>query len=218
MKNLFTLAIAFLAFGAFGQVDIKETNVNIDGGKNGFEINIPYADKKACEKEMKDLFKSWKGSFSEKKGVMKANDCKDKQMGENTFDVFGTVVENGEEGSSAYIAIDLGGAYMSSGEHASQFKVMEAELRNWAVKTATIFVSEMEKAEEKILEDKQKDLEDLEKDQKKKEEEIEDYKKKIEENEKAVEQSKKDQDTKKEEIKTQEGIVQEVVKKKEGIK
>jgi septal ring factor EnvC (AmiA/AmiB activator) len=218
MKKLLTLAIACFAYGAFGQVSIKETNVNIDGGKNGFEIEIPYADKKTTEKELKDLFKSWKGSFSDKKGVMKSDDCKNKKMGENTFDVFGTVVENGDEGSKALIAIDLGGAYMSSREHSSQFKVMEAELKSWAIKTATIYVYEMEKQEEKILKDKQKELEDLEKDQAKKEQEIEDYKKKIEDNEKAIEQSKKDQEEKKGEIKTQEGVVQEVIKKKEGIK
>jgi len=218
MKKLFTISLAFLAFGAFGQVDIKETNVSIDGGKNGFEIQIPYADQKAVEKEMKNLFKSWKGSFSEKKGVMKANDCKDKKMGENTFDVFGKVVENGEEGSTAMIAIDLGGAYMSSSEHGSQYKIMEAELKGWAIKTATMFVDEMVKTEEKVLKDQTKELEDLEKDQAKKEQEIEDYKKKIEENEKAIEESKKNQEEKKGEIKEQEGVVQEVIKKKESIK
>lgn len=218
MKKIFSLAIAFIAFGTYAQVDIKETNVNIDGSKNGFEIAIPYADKKSCEKELKDLFKGWKGSFSDKKGIMKADDCKNRKMGENTFDVFGTVVENGEEGCTVLVAVDLGGAYMSSGEHGSQYKVMEAELREWAVETAKEFVGEIVKEEEKNLKDRQKELEDLEKDQSKKEEEIEDYKKKIEENEKDIEQSKKDQETKKEEIKTQEGILQEAQKKLEGIK
>jgi hypothetical protein len=218
MKKVFTLALSVFAFSAFSQVLIKETSVNIDGSKNGFEIEIPYADKKTAEKELKDLFKSWKGSFSDKKGVMKADDCKNKRMGENTFDVYGTVVENGDQGSKALVAIDLGGAYLSSGEHSSQFKVMQEELKLWGIKTATIYVEEMEKEEEKKLKDHQKELEDLEKDQAKMEQEIEDYKKKIEENEKAIEQSKKDQEKKKEEIKTQEGVVQEVIKKKEDIR
>ncbi|MBD3638053.1 MAG: hypothetical protein HUJ25_11930 [Crocinitomicaceae bacterium] len=218
MKKIFTLAAALVGFASFAQVSIKETNVNIDGGKNGFEIEIPYADKKAVEKELKDLLKDWKGSFSDKKGIMKADDCKMKDMGENTFDAYGTVVENGEEGSKALIAIDLGGAYLSSSEHSSQFKVMEAVLKKWAIKTAQNFVGEIVKEEEKELKDKQKELEDLEKDQKKLEDEIEDYKKKIAENEKAIEQSKKDQEAKKTEIKEQEGVVQEAVKKQQGIK
>src|SRR5690606_15637559 len=179
---------------------------------------IPYADKKTADKELKDLFKSWKGSFSEKKGEMKADDCKNKKMGENTFDVFGTVVENGENGSKVMIAIDLGGAYLSSKEHSSQFKVMEGELKTWAIKTATTYVDEIKKQEEKNLADRQKELENLQKEQEKMEKEIEDYKKRIEENEKAIDQSKKDQEKKKDEIKTQEGVVQEVIKKKEGIR
>ncbi|MFT4601324.1 MAG: hypothetical protein ACI857_001504 [Arenicella sp.] len=218
MKKLFTLTAIFFALGSFAQVGVSETNVNIEGGKNGFEIEIPYADKKTTEKELKDLFKSWKGNYSEKKGIMKSDDCKNKSMGENTFDVFGTVVENGEDGSKALVAVDLGGAYLNSSEHSSQFKVMESILKIWGIKTATIYVSDMEKAEEKILTDKQKELDDLTKDQEKMEKEIEDYKKKIEDNEKAIETSKKDQEAKKEEIKTQEGVLQEVVKKKEGIK
>lgn len=218
MKRIFTLSALFFAVSSFAQVGVKETNVNIDGGKNGFEIEIPYADKKTTEKELKDLFKSWKGSFSDKKGVMKSDDCKNKSMGENTFDVFGTVVENGEEGSRALIAVDLGGAYLSSSEHSSQFKVMEGILKKWGVETAKVYVEQVEKEEGKILKEKEKDLADLEKDQEKMEKEIEDYKKKIEDNEKAIEQSKKDQEEKKTEIKTQEGVVQEVIKKKEGIK
>lgn len=218
MKKILTLSALFFALGSFAQVGVKETNVNIDGGKNGFEIEIPYADKKTTEKELKDLFKSWKGSYSDKKGVMKSDDCKNKSMGENTFDVFGTVVENGEDGSKALVAVDLGGAYLNSSDHSSQFKVMEAILKEWGVKTAKVYVEEVEKEEEKILKDKEKELSDLEKDQEKMEKEIEDYKKKIEDNEKAIEQSKKDQEEKKTEIKTQEGVVQEVIKKKEGIK
>ena len=219
MKKIFTLALALMAINTFAQeVLIKETNVNVDGSKNGFEIIIPYADKKTTEKELKDLFKSWKGSFSDKKGIMKSDDCKNKKMGENTFDVFGTVVENGDKGSKVLVAVDLGGAYLSSKEHSSQFKVMEGELKTWAIKTATVYIEEVEKEEEKNLKDKQKELEDLEKDQEKMEKEIEDYKKKIEENKKAIEESKKSQEKKKEEIKTQEGVLQEVIKKKEGIR
>lgn len=218
MKKLLTILLTCATFTAFTQVLVKETNVNIEGGKNGFEITIPYADQKTVEKELKNLFKSWKGSFSEKKGIMKSDDCKDKDMGENTFDVFGTVVENGENGSKALIAVNLGGAYLSSKEHPDRFKVMEKELHKWAVKTATEFVAEIEKEEKKKLEDQQDELSDLEKEQKKLEDEIEDYKKRIEDNKKAIEESKKSQEEKKGEIKAQETVLQEVIKKKEGIK
>lgn len=218
MKKLLTILLTFATFSAFTQVLVKETNVNIEGGKNGFEITIPYADQKTVEKELKSLFKSWRGNYSEKKGVMKSDDCKDKDMGENTFDVYGTVVENGENGSKALVAVNLGGAYLSSKEHAERFKVMEKELHKWAIKTATEFVAEIEKEEKKKLEDQQDELSDLEKEQKKMEDEIEDYKQRIEDNKKAIEESKKSQEEKKGEIKAQETVVQEVIKKREGIK
>ena len=218
MRKLLTILLTCATFSAFTQVLVKETNVNIDGGKNGFEITISYADQKTAEKELKGLFKSWRGNYSDKKGVMKADDCKDKDMGENTFDVFGTVVEDGDKGSKALVAVNLGGAYLNSKEHGDRFKVMEKELHKWAVKTATDFIEDIEKEEKKKLEDQQDELSDLEKEQKKLEDEIKDYKKKIEDNKKAIEESKKNQEEKKGQIKEQETVLQGVVKKREGIK
>ena len=218
MKRIFTLLIALIAFGGYAQIKISEKNVNIDGSKNGFYIEIPFADKKYTEKELKDLFKDWKGSFSDKKGVMMADDAELKDMGDNTFDAYGTVEENGEDGVFVSVAIDLGGAYLNSGEHGSQFKVMEKILQKWAVDVAKEVIGEEIKEEEKVLKDKEKELEDLEKEQEKLEKEIEDYKKKIEDNKKAIEESKKSQEEQKEKIKTQQGVVEAAKKKQQGIK
>ena len=149
---------------------------------------------------------------------MFADDCKMKDMGDNTFDAYGTVEENGEEGVFVLVAIDLGGAYLNSGEHGDQFKVMEKILQKWAIDVAKEVVGEEIKEEEKVLKDKEKELEDLEKEQEKLEKEIEDYKKKIEENEKAIEESKKAQEEQKEKIKEQQGVVEATKKKQSGIK
>lgn len=218
MKKIFTLSLLFLALGAFGQIKVSEKNVNIDGGKNGYYIEIPFGDQKSIEKELKDEMKSWKGSFSEKKGVLFADDCKMKSMGDNTFDAYGTVEENPSGGVFVSVAIDLGGAFLNSKEHSAQYKVIEGQLQAWAVKASKSFVDGEIKEQEKVLEGRQKELSDLEGEQSKLEKEIEDYKKKIADNEKAIEESKKQQEEKKGEIKTQEGVVQEVMKKKEGIK
>lgn len=217
-KALLGLLALTTLFAGTAQVDIKEKNVNIDGSKNGFYITIPYGDEKHIEKELKDELKDWKGKYSTPSGYIFVDDCKLKDMGDNTFDVYAKVEKNPDGGGFVSLAIDLGGAFLNSGEHGAQFKAMETRLYNFGVKAAKSAVDEEIKNEEKILSDYQKELEDLEKEQEKLEKEIEDYKKRIEDNEKAIEEAKKNQENKKEEIKTQETKVEEVKKKKEAVK
>ena len=217
MKTAFTLFFTFIAFNITAQIDLKEKNVSIDGSKNGFYISIPYGDKKMIEKELKDELKSWKGKYSSKSFIF-VDDCKLKDVGDNTFDVYAKVEENPDGGAFVSLAIDMGGAFMNSGDHGSQFKAIEARLYKFGVKAAKNVVGTEIKAEEKKLSELQKELSDLEKEQEKLEKEIEDYKKKIEENEKAIDEAKKNQETKKDEIKEQEKNVEIAKKKKDAIK
>ena len=59
------------------------------------------------------------------------------------------------------IAIDLGGAYLNSGEHGAKFKIIEKKLYAFGVKAAKNVVAEDVKAEEKILKEKEKELAQL---------------------------------------------------------
>lgn len=217
MKTIFTLFITMLTFGLTAQIEIQEKNVNIDGSKNGFYLVIPFGDQKTIEKDLKDELKSWKGKYQTKSCIF-VDDCSLKDMGDNTFDVYAKVEENKDGGAIVYVAIDLGGAFLNSGEHGAKFKAMEKRLYEFGVKAAKNVVDTEIKEEEKILKDKEKELGDLEKEQEKLEKEIEDYKKKIEENEKAIEEAKKNQETKKGEIEEQTSKVEEVKKKKDAVK
>lgn len=217
MKKLATLFIALFAISAFAQVSVEEKKVNIDGSKEGFYVSIPYGTQKQIEKELKDELKSWKGKFSSKDYIF-VDDCKLKEMGKNTFDVFAKVEENPDGGAFVSLAVDLGGAFLNSGEHAAQAKVINGRLHNFGIKAAKSVVDEEIKEEEKMLKERQKELEDLEKEQEKLEKEIEDYEKKIEDNKKAIEEAKKNQESKKGEIAEQEEKVKAVVKKKEAVK
>lgn len=203
MKKTITLLLTLLALQSFGQVTVEEKKVNVDGTKNGFYVSVPYGDQKSLEKALKDELKSWKGKYSEK-GFVFVDDCKLKEMGDNTFDVYAKVEANPDGGGNISVAIDLGGAILSSNEHPAQAKVINGKLHKFGVKAAKGVVDEEIKEEEKILKEKNKELEDLEKEQEKLEKEIEDYKKKIEDNKKEIEEAKKNQEAKKEEIKTQE--------------
>ncbi len=217
MKKFFTLIICFVALSSFSQVTVEEKNVSVNGNHNGFYISIPYGTQKQIEKDLKDELKSWKGNYKGGNPIF-VDDCKLKDVGENTFDVYAKVEENPDGGAYVSIAIDMGGAYMNSGEHGSEFKAMEDRLYKFGVKAAKNVVDGEIKDEEKELKNLEKELDDLEKEQEKLEKEIEDYKKKIEDNEKAIEEAKKNQETKKEEIKTQETKVDDAVKKKEAVK
>jgi hypothetical protein len=217
MKKLLTLAAVTFGISLNAQVKVEEKSVNIDGAKNGFFVSIPYGDDKQIEKALKEELQGWKGKYSTK-GYIFVDDCSIKDMGDNTFDVYASIQDIPDGGATVMLAIDLGGAYMNSGEHGAQFKYMKDRLMKFGVKAAKSAVDDEIKAEEDILKQKQKELADLESDQAKKEKEIEDYKAKIAENEKAIQESKSNQETKKGEIKEQETKVQAVIAKKEAIK
>lgn len=218
MKKLTTLFVALIAFGTYAQVKVDEKKVNVDGTKEGFYLTIPYGTQKELEKELKDELKSWKGSYSTSGDIIKVDDCKLKEMGENTFDVFAKVEENPDGGAFISVAVDLGGAYLNSSDHSAQAKIINTRLYKFGVNASKNMVGEEIKIEEKLLKEQEKELKDMEKEQEKLEKEIEDYHKKIEENKKAIEESKKNQETKKGEIKTQTEKLKAVEKKKADIK
>lgn len=218
MKKLLTLALSVATFTLSAQVKVEERSVNINGSKNGFFISVPYGNAKQVENALKSELSSWKGKYKNEKDYIFVDDCSLKEVGDNTFDVYAKIEEIKEGGANVSVAVDLGGAFLNSGEHGAQFKAIQARLNAFGIKAAKSAVDDEIKAEEDALKQKQKELADLESDQQKKEKEIEDYKTKIAENEKAIEESKKNQETKKTEIKEQEGKVQQVIQKKEAIK
>lgn len=220
MKKLITLLLSTgLCLTLTAQVKVEEKSVNIGGvSRNGFYISIPYGNQKQVENALKSELGDWKGKYKTEKDYIFVDDCSMKDMGSNTFDTYAKIEENSAGGAFVSLAIDLGGAYLNSGEHGAQFKVMQTRLNAFGIKAAKAAVDDEIKAEEEVLKQKQKELADLEADQAKKEKEIEDYKAKIAENEKAIEESKKNQETKKGEIKEQEAKVQAVLAKKEAVK
>ncbi|NOQ70966.1 MAG: hypothetical protein GQ574_03130 [Crocinitomix sp.] len=217
MKKIITLLVALMTFGAFAQVSVDQKKVNVDGTKDGFYVSIPYGTAKQIEKELKDELKGWKGKYKNGATIF-VDDCKLKEMGKNTFDVYAKIEENPEGGAYVSVAIDLGGVFLSSAGDGAKAKFIEVRLQKFGVNAAKSVVGEEVKAEEKILKERQKELEDLEKEEEKMEKAIEDYKKKIEETEKSIEEGKKSQEAKKGEITEQEEKVKTVIKKKEAVK
>ena len=87
------------------------------------------------------------------------DDCKLKEMGKNTFDVYAKVEENPDGGAYVSVAIDLGGAYLNSAGDAKKAKYIQAKLQKFGVTAAKNVVDEEIKEEEKALKERQKELE-----------------------------------------------------------
>ncbi|HIP37434.1 MAG TPA: hypothetical protein EYG85_11330 [Crocinitomix sp.] len=217
MKTIFTLLIAFVGFTTTAQVTVESKNVSVNGSHPGFYITIPYGNKKLIEKELKDELKSWKGNYSNKDLIF-VDDCKLKEVGDNTFDVYAKVEGLKEGGGTISLAIDLGGAYLDASEHSDKYKVIEARLYKFAVQTAKNVIDIEVKEEEKKLKEKEKELEDLKKEKEKKEKAIQDWQNEIKKAEEEIKENEKSQEDKNKEIEEQKNKVKEVIKKKEAVK
>lgn len=217
MKTIFTLVLALLSVSVMAQIKVDGKNVSINGSHPGFVVTIPYGDMKMIGKELKDELKDWKGKYSDKDYIF-VDDCNLKEMGKNSFDVYAKVEDIAEGGATVYVAIDLGGAFLDAGEHAAQYKVIEARLYKFGVKAAKNVVAEDVKTEEKILKERESEMEDLKKEKEKKEKDIQDWKNEITKAEDEIKENEKAQSDKDAEINTQKEKIKEVIAKKEAIK
>lgn len=221
MKKIFTL-IAVFGFGLTSmaqKIEVRESSENLGGGSNNaLTVNVVAKSKGEVEDAMRSFFKDLDGKTSSSKGEYKGDDCKIKAMGENTFDIYGKVEEIKGEGFKMMIAVDLGGAFMSSSQHKDQFKIIKEKVYDLAVKIHKDAIGGDLKEAEKLLEKMEDKQKDLEKDKKNLEEDIEDYKKKIKEAEEKIKENSSEQEKQKEQIGAQKKVVEEVKKKMEAVK
>lgn len=220
-KNIITLttALCFSIVGFSQKIDVRESNESFSAGSNNaLTVTVAAKSKSDVEDAMKSFFKDLDGKTSSSKGEYKGDDCKIKAMGENTFDIYGKVEEIKGEGFKMMIAVDLGGAYMSSSQHSDQFKVMKNKVYDLAVKIQKDGIGADLKTAEKLLEKQEGEQKDLEGDKKDLQGDIEDYKKKITEAEQKIKDNESAQEKKKEEIAAQKKVVEEFKKKMEAVK
>jgi hypothetical protein len=183
MKKLFALGLLVIASATYAQdkITIKEEMVAIDGiSKNCLTVMLLDAKtddvKKAWKKQLKDL----KGKVSDKT-IIFGDDCKSKEMGDNSFDVYSLVEEATDEGVRLVVAFDLGGAYLSTAAHSEKYPVAEKLVYAFAVEQSkTVLSSEIESTQ-KILRGFGKELAGLVKEKAEHESDIAEYEKKIEE-------------------------------------
>jgi uncharacterized protein HemX len=220
MKKLITLTAALIiAVSAQAQykIQVSEANESFStGSQNALVVTVYEAKADDVEKNMKKLFKDWGGNIKTKDEVF-GDDCSMKKMGKNTFDAYGKCVQE-DKNVKVIIAIDLGGAYMSSSQHKEQFDIIKEEVYKFGVDQTKEAIGAIVKTEEGKLKDLEKQRDDIVKDTEDQKKAIEDYKKKITEAEEKIKKNDTDKETKIKEIGEQQKVVEEVKKKQEAVK
>lgn len=216
--NKLILPLLMLPFLSIAQTTVTEQMVAIDGiSRNSLAVTINGANteevKKAWKKQLKDL----KGKVSDKT-VIFGDDCKTKEMGDNTFDVYSVVEEATSEGVKLVVAFDLGGAYLSAANHPEKYLTGEKILRDFAVEQTKEAVRVRIAAKQAELGGFEKELAGLVSEKASLEKDIVDHQKKIEEAKQNIDKNVGDQANKQKEINSMKVLITELEVKLNAIK
>ncbi len=218
MKNIALIIMLFTITNLFAQkVSVQETSGKfLKENRNALMTTVYYSTADNVEKELKSLFKSYKGKVKTKKGVILGDDLVISSVSENTIDIYATVKDVKDGEVEVLVAFDLGGANLTSGAHPDQFPRAQEIIKNFALNLTEQSFAEIVKEEEKELEKFTKDYEKVVENKEELEKDNEDFKKQIEENEKEIEKLTKDIETMSGELKEKQDAFDKL--KKEGTK
>ncbi|MGZ3929931.1 MAG: hypothetical protein ACXVPQ_07300 [Bacteroidia bacterium] len=221
MKKIITLA--FLATGtlAFAQeIKVRESNESFStGSNNAFVVTI-------YESSKDDVMSAWKSELKDfKYEKVKANgneiigdNILVKDWGNNPSDFYTKFDEDKDKKTvTMAVAVDLGGAYLKSGDNKEKAKFLEKFIKDFAVKITKDAIQDKMKEQEKALSKLEDAQKDLEKENKNSKSDIEDYKAKIKKAEGEIKTNEEAQVKKKAEIETQKKVVAEVKKKLDAV-
>jgi hypothetical protein len=139
MRFLFILGLLFTTHFIYSQYEIivsEQVQSFIAGQKPCIVVNIPFGEPNVIEKQLKKELKSYSGSFYLNKGEYTLVQGRIKELGAGTINAYAKI--KAEENSTFIVVItfDLGGVYLSSAEHAAQFKQMSEKFGDFAYETS----------------------------------------------------------------------------------
>lgn len=221
MKKIFLLSTIFLLISTFvfsQEIIVTETRTDIaDGNKNALEVTIYKSDKKTIEKQWKRLMKDYDADVNSKKEIF-ADNALVKKISENTIDIYAKVEEGKDDEIVLYVAFDLGGAFLSSSQHSSQFNEAKELVIEFAKTETENGFNKLIEEEEKALKGLESKLDRMNSDKEHLEKEIEDYKERIEKNTDEINKITKDLDEKTKEIDTQSQAIDNLKKEAKKVK
>jgi hypothetical protein len=222
MKNQIHLIFCLLCFSALslnGQISEQEKSMS-QGLRNALILELPQTNDDFVDKLWKKYIKDFKG------GKAKKNKKEDEVFieevtipnigGDNPVGLYTRISEIGDD-VELTMWIDLGGAFLSSAQHAQDYLEAEKLLMRFGLEVTKEKIKiEIEK-EEKELADYEKTLKKLERAHDNHLRDIEEAKEKIKKAEKGIEENKADQENTKKLIDEQKDIVRKVTKKLEDL-
>lgn len=228
MKKTFTLtlALSLSIFGFAQKIKIKESRESIGpGSNNALVVTLHSIDPSDAEEAFRSFMKTYGGKRGTKDGGIFIDHATIKEMGNNTIDIYGKAQgSKGDKEIKFVVGFDLGGAFLNSNDHKSQFNVAEKIVKEFAVKATKDAIEDQLKAAQKVQSKLEDDLKDLEKENKNLVGDIENYKAKIKKAEEEIVSNKDkikkaegdivtnkgNQDKKKPEIEAQKKVVGEI--------
>lgn len=208
-------AVATTSFFYAQEVKVSEENVSFSNGShNAIVVTIPYGNRDIVEKELKSEMKDWGGKYSGGKSEMNTTQSSLKSMGDKYFDGYARILEGGSNYLKVAVAVDLGGAYLDSRQHGSQYNALKKRLESFASRASMASIDGELEAEGKILKDMEKEKVEMEKTIESSKKDIEDYQKKIAEAEQRIKDNETGIAKKTEEIGVQTTKIGDVEKKK----
>jgi flagellar biosynthesis GTPase FlhF len=208
MKKLILsiLSICFVLSLSAQKTKVEEKRENIgDGVNNALVVTIYSADLGNVEKEWKKKMKSSKAKVSGKKEIF-ADNAELPYISDNPIDVYARI-EQKQGNVFMVVAYDLGGAYLNSSAHKTQYKAAEKMIYDFAVELSKLCIGEDLEDAEKVLKNKNKELERLQSENEGLHKDIERYEEQIAKAKKEVEDNVKDQENKVKEIEEQQKSV-----------
>lgn len=219
MRILTLALLLFVTSVTFGQRKIKvhEERENIGSGSNNALVATIYESTvDDIEKSWKKLMKDYNAKMTMKKEIF-ADDASIKDLSPNTVDIYAFVRKTGDEEFEIVVSVDLGGAYLSSSEHSSKYKVMERIVKDFAIQTTLDAIKDKQKAAQKVFDGLTKEKDDLVRDKDRLDKQIEDYKSKISDAENNIVKNKSAQADKEKEIENQQKIVDEIAAREKAV-
>jgi hypothetical protein len=206
------LSLCFVLSLSAQKTKVEEKRENIgDGVNNSLVVTIYSANVDDAAKEWKKKMKSGKAKISGKKEIF-ADNAELPYISDNPIDVYARF-EQKKDDVYMVVAYNLGGAFLNSSDHKTQYKAAEKMIYDFAVELSKMCIEDDLGDAEKGLKTMNKDLERLKSDNEGLHKDIQRYEEQIEKAKTEVEDNVKEQEEKVKEIEGQQKFVTEIQEK-----